>query len=445
MKRTRNRISKPHFNLRDKSEPKTPTSIFLFYQYRPDRERLKYSIGQSVLPEYWDQKGQKARVTVLHPEYGDMNDHLAKIVLKAKEVARNNPKIEPETFKQELDYFLGIRINPKQRLHPSLFEFIAAHVEQEKTKVNAKSTWKKIHTLLNHLKQYCQDFGLEDLDYKDINWDFKNQFENWCYSPPRSHSQNTMSKNFEELSNLMGEAYKRYYTDEQGVIQRYHTNDIPGDKKFSVNRVKTSHHPLSSEELHQLLKFNNLPDNLTRVKDMFLMSAFGGGYRYSDYERIKKENITVEDGIELLKLYTTKGDTKKFDNEVVIPILPEFKELLTKYNYIIPKPLSPQKSNEKIKLICQKAGLDRSVEVKESIGGQNKISHKPLWQLVTNHTARYSFITYMLNEMGANPAEVANMTGQSLKIMYQYVQGDKAKSAIRFARKMGIGAFNSIH
>lgn len=41
----------------------------------------------------------------------------------------------------------------------------------------------------------------------------------------------------------------------------------------------------------------------------------------------------------------------------------------------------------------------------------------------------------MLNELGANPAEVANMTGQSVKVMYGYVQGDKAKSAIGFAKK----------
>ncbi len=208
IKKSRNRISKPHFNLRDKSQKKTPTSIFLFYKYRPDRDRLKFSVGHSVLPDYWDQTGQKARVTALHPEYGDLNDQLAKIVLKAKEIAKSNPKIEPEAFKQELDFFLGIRANPTRRLHPTLFEFIAGHIEQEKTKVNSKSTWKKIHTLLNHLKQYCQDFELPELDYSDIDWDFKSQFTNWCYSPPRNHSQNTMSKNFEELSKLVGEAYK---------------------------------------------------------------------------------------------------------------------------------------------------------------------------------------------------------------------------------------------
>ncbi len=117
------------------------------------------------------------------------------------------------------------------------------------------------------------------------------------------------------------------------------------------------------------------------------MSAYGGGYRYSDYLRVKKENITYDEGVELLKLYTSKGDTNKYDNEVVIPILPEFKLLLEKYNYDLPTPLSSQKSNEKIKHICLQAGLDRLVEVKESVGGRNKISHKPLWQLVTNHTA----------------------------------------------------------
>ena len=65
------------------------------------------------------------------------------------------------------------------------------------------------------------------------------------------------------------------------------------------------------------------------------MSAFGGGYRYSDYERIKKENITVEDGVELLKLYTTKGIQRNLTTKLSYLLLPEFKELLEKYNYII--------------------------------------------------------------------------------------------------------------
>src|SRR5687768_9246901 len=115
IKLKRNRISKPHFNLRDKSDSKAPSPIFLFYNYNQEKARLKYSIGESILPSFWNQKTQKARVTALHPEYGSLNDLLAKIVVKAKKIAQNSPEIKPETFKEQLDHFLGIRSKPKDR------------------------------------------------------------------------------------------------------------------------------------------------------------------------------------------------------------------------------------------------------------------------------------------------------------------------------------------
>lgn len=432
MLQRRNKLSKPHFNLRDKTKLKVPSPILLFYNYSRDLERLQYSIGEVIAPEYWDQSKQEIKVSTYRPTHAVINQKLIDIKLKAKEIVNKDPFIDHESFKTELDYFLGVKHKPVTKSHPSLFEFIENYIKEEKEKVNAKSTWKKYHTLFIHLKKYASEHGQEYLDYDDIDSVFRKKFENWCYSKPREHSQNNLEKNLQTLSSIMKKAYSSTFKDEEGIKRRYHNNEYPFEKEFQTNRVKTSKYPLSFEELNTLLSFNDLPAHLMIVKDYFLMSAFSGGYRYSDYSRIDKNNIFEEGGQRLIRLFTTKGDTRKFSNEVIIPIFPEFQILLDKYE-VLPKPKSPQKSNEQIKKICELAKINRIVEVQRSVGGKLVSTREPICKLISNHTARYSFINIAMYHYDIPIAQIANITGQSIQVLLGYERGNKTQIAIKTA------------
>ncbi|MBK6392602.1 MAG: hypothetical protein IPF70_18995 [Saprospiraceae bacterium] len=81
------------------------------------------------------------------------------------------------------------------------------------------------------------------------------------------------------------------------------------------------------------------------------------------------------------------------------------------------------------------ASLQREVAVQESKGGKMVHSVKQIWELVTNHTARFSFITNALNHYGMTAFDVSKITGQSLQVLLNYEHGDKTKNAIEIARK----------
>ncbi len=430
----RKRISRPHFNIKSVQDQKIRL-IYLYFNYSSTLPRLKYSTGLSVNIKYWDKKRGRVKESTELRDWQEINDNLDQIAQKAKEIVTANPSIDHSKFKSLLDGFLSIRVDQSIKLYPSFFEFIEDYIKAEKSKPNAKITWKKYLTFLNLLKSYCKDNDLKEMAYEDIDWKFRKDFEVWCYKPPRAHSQNSLEKNINILTYFMRRSYERTYTNAEGKKVKYHDNTIPFEKSFAGHRVKTSRHPLTFEELNILLRFNDLPDHLIEVKDLFLMSAFGGGYRFSDYVKIRKENIFMQDNVELLRLFITKGDTKTKDNEVVIPVFPEFKILLNKYDYQIPISKSSQKSNEQLKELCKRVGLTREVPVQESIGGKMVHSVKQIWELVTNHTARFSFITNALNHYGMTAFEVSKITGQSLQVLLNYEHGDKTKNAIDIARK----------
>src|SRR5690606_6511901 len=87
--------------------------------------------------------------------------------------------------------------------------------------------------------------------------------------------------------------------------------------------------------------------------------------------------------------------TQKTNQNLYIPIHPQFEEVLTKRNGEFPRQIADQKFNKYIKTICEK------VDIKEQVYGA-KINPKtnrkefniyPKHELVTSHICRRSFAT----------------------------------------------------
>lgn len=434
--RIRNRISIPHFYLRDKNAAKK-TLIFLFYKFNSKLEsRLKYSIGEFVEPKYWNLKRERAKVTAAHPEYAELNSRLDDILGKVSEIKNKYPNIDIESFKTMLDIELGREVAKPENGPPTFFEFIDSYIKTEKGRVNSTLTWKKYQTIYNHLVQYCLDKNLKELNYEDIDISFFASFTDWCYSEPRNQSQNTVSKAFEVIKKFLKLSSKMYYEDEDGKKQPYHNNKIFLDDDFNVGRVDTSKHPLHFDEIMQLYNYDlSQNQRLDRVRDLFLVSCLSG-LRFSDFSRLQPQHIFEDDGQLYIRMFTKKGDSQKKDNEVVIPCFPELKAILTKYNFNIPAGISNQKMNEYLKELGKLVGLNRQILDKSSVGGVIVETYKPIWETLVNHTGRYSFITVMINEFGIRPEELVKITGQSLKILMHYEKGNKSTNAKKVGAKI---------
>lgn len=178
-----------------------------------------------------------------------------------------------------------------------------------------------------------------------------------------------------------------------------------------------------------------------QVRDVFLIGCFTA-LRYSDYSRIKKENIGfTNSGTKVIRI-----KQEKTAGTVVIPILDERLEaLLKKYDYNVPEVLD-QSLNRTIKEICKRLSVtvpslgkkertvlnlkERRAEVEARKKGVELFEYdgqgypiRPRWELVASHTARRSCITNMYLSKKFSVQQMMSVSGHKTETMfYKYVK-----------------------
>ena len=126
--------------------------------------------------------------------------------------------------------------------------------------------------------------------------------------------------------------------------------------------------------------------------------------RVSDLHNLKRENI--RDG----QIFKTIVKTHKTE---VIPLNQFARAILARYedleNYPLPK-LSAQKINDHIKDCCFDAGITSLVSYVDYSGGKAREHTEPKCKLITNRTARKTFITNSVM-LGMNTKTIKDITG----------------------------------
>lgn len=417
-----NRKTSIRFYLRD-AKAQAPTPIILKFRYKKNADGetvlLKHGTGRKILPKFWS--GQVAKESLNHPEFGELNLFLSDLRRFANEVVERQPNIELSEFKSLLDEKCGYNTikADKQRGIPLVPEYVGTYI---KRKPRHERTIKKFRALKSKLTEYQKDTGLE-LTFEAMTLDFKENFCTWLTSKGLI-SKNTHDKYIVDLKTVLKEAAKDTAVID-GVMVKI--NPYKEYEQFAVGRIKTSKHYLTLEELALLEKIDFSNDVKREiVLDYFLMMCYTG-LRVSDIKTLEKSHfITDSDGFEVIKLYTYKGKDTKADNEVVIPVLPQMRKIVEKYNYIFPKPMTEQEHNRAIKEIAKEAGINR---IEQHKTGDSNIEAVPIWSKISNHTGRYTFINFMLNEYGVTPHQLTKITGQSLDVLMGYERGDKKRNA----------------
>jgi len=386
-------------------------------------KRLHYSTGLVIDPHHWNKKTRRLKnIRGREREYQEVNKILSTYEELTQDIfiANDYGEISHEEFKRELDYRTGREERPEDKT-PTLFEFIKDFIEREKTKANAKrGTWKKFISVYNHLQDFAEEQGRE-LDFKDIDWKFRFEFLEWLYAPPRSHAINNAAKTFEVIKQFMRESQRA----------KLHSNETYREPGFGVKRVKVKRKVrLTFRELEQLLALDlSSNSRLERVRDLFIVGAYTG-LRFSDWHRISPEQITrEEDGTELLEIVSRKTRTHS-----IIPLLPELKAILEKYEFQLPE-ISLQKFNDYIKEVCQMAIADNKFLRVYSEGGDVKDKMVKKWKYVSSHAARRSFASNFW-ELGIPAPVLMQITGHATeKQFFEYIDVDKKQIARQFARE----------
>lgn len=174
---------------------------------------------------------------------------------------------------------------------------------------------------------------------------------------------------------------------------------------FAFVKIKGKQKPLivlSKVELNSIMKHNFAAPRLQQVADLFLLQCFTG-MAYVDLMNFNKNTHLQDDFICI--------NRQKSDTESLIPLLPQTKKILEKYNYEIPR-ISNQKYNSYLKEVTNIVGIE-----------------KPL----TTHTGRKTCGSILLNE-GVSIEVVSRILGhRDIKI----TQGIYARvNELRINREM---------
>jgi integrase len=162
-------------------------------------------------------------------------------------------------------------------------------------------------------------------------------------------------------------------------------------KKFKTKESDVDIIVLTRDELFTLYDCD-LAQNakLSNIRDVFCFACFTG-QRYSDISKIRREDISGK--IWYIRNQKTNSVIKIPLNQFAVAILEKYKE------FSKPLPvISNQKSNEFVKEICKYAGLDRECRISRFKSGYRIDEYFPLYELVTTHTARRTFITLSLEK-----------------------------------------------
>ncbi|WP_306641341.1 site-specific integrase [Sanyastnella coralliicola] len=200
-----------------------------------------------------------------------------------------------------------------------------------------------------------------------------------------------------------------------------HSNMIFKSKSFKKPHETSDSVYLGEDEIQRITEVN-LNEKLNNVRDLFLLGCHTG-LRFSDYDKLKPQYM-VNDG-NLLRLRT-----QKTGEEIIIPLHPRAKAIIEKHNKNGGiQPISNQKFNEYVKVVCQKAGIDQMTTISRTIAGRKQDFVNPKYELISSHTGRRSFATnaYLA---GVPSLAIMSITGHRTESSFlKYIKVSKEEQA----------------
>lgn len=378
---------------------------------------LRARTGLFVPPERWNEKTGDVRIsTIKTPEQKELLavqrqlSELDSMILERFSAA-DIKDITKEWLEQIVDEFhhpekyhaveKQTKVERKQTLLKYLDHFIE-ETPQRRHKQTGRllsiSTPRVYKTMRRHLFEFARTIRKRDFEFDEIDMKFYNRLV--VYLQAKQFTANTVGKIIKELKAVLKQAEK------DGV------NTNTAYKDFTVYTEVVDNVYLSEEELElirtanlnrkpqevkklieaQRVEFEMLDDDwrvyggtLEKVRDWFLLLAWTGS-RFSDLEKISQQEV----GTGFISFRQQKTNTK-----VVIPVHPVVHAVLERHGYVMPTPISNQKFNHYLKIVCLLAGIDNMESKTRTEGGLLKTTTCPKWMLVSSHTGRRSFCTNM--------------------------------------------------
>lgn len=376
-------------------------------------KRVRIKTEEKINPKHWDFDLQFIKKGTAN--YLELSTSLTSVKSKLLDRYREKSKDQSITLDKLKDDFHKVVNNVE--LHSSVnFSDAFAEFLASQNEVLASNTIKKYKTTIQTLDHFALLTGFR-LDFSNIDHKFYDAFVRYLLNRP-----NPLKKDNPE--GLLNDSIAKYISCIKRFMQW--ASDRGYHKNFAYKQFKKgakSKHQIVSLTLEEMKKLYEVDlsksPRLEKVRDVFVF-AVHTGQRWSDVENFNKKQVTSK--------YWSFMSVKTRKN-VTIP-LAGFSEralsVLKKYNYELPV-ITPQKFNEYLKEVGEKAKINAPVIIERYSGNRKIIIEKPKYEFMASHMARRTCVTLLL-EMGVPPTTIMKLTGHTdLKTLMKYENTDQAE------------------
>jgi integrase len=377
--------------------------VFMSVSFHGNRVML--STGIKVDRQWWNQGTQRVREE--HPEAIVLNSWLESLKFTAgavwKALASLSGKPGVEEFRKEYQ-----RLKP--RFSHGFFDVFYLFMEEGSARW-AASTYKKVRTVYNHLRDFEESAGMT-LTFDGMNHQFIERFR--IYYASRGRGEVSVRKAVNTLVWFLNWATRHGFN----VYTEY--RDFYRMLKASSAPVKRTPVYLQWEELMALYR-QPLPEvRMERARDIFCLMCFTG-IRFSELRSLKKEHIDSERII-----VPRQGGAARIIriNQFSRSIIDRYGNKYYRGNSALPV-MSQVTLNKYIRQAAARAGIH--AEVHQEHAGNSDEHRVPKHTVLT---AGAGVMTFIMNALRLDipPEVISSFTGVSQDVRVQLLKQEIANS-----------------
>lgn len=411
------------FNLKEPTK-KTETLILFSAYFKNEGKKLVYSTGELICPEDWDFENKQPtnlngrtakaeQLRVIKRQLDRYSNFFTDIVNKYK---LSNRELLIENIKDEFD----IEFKRTKAISNKFFDVYDVFLNLKKNdyteEANSATTIKRYEYNKKLLLDF-QEHSKKKVHFNQINSVFYNDFVEYCITT-KKHSSNTLRRNIGLLKTFLFWA-----------LENNHTYKSDFQKFKSPKSQLTDEVALTLEQVKEVFEFDfGKNPRLEKVRDLFVFGC-ATGMRISNYSTVQKNDISNG--------FIKVRDKKNPDKTLEVPLNDFSTYILKKYDYKLPS-LSNQKFNDYIKEVFEALGYTEEIKKSIKIGKDIVEQITPLYERISSHTARRSFITIMKNNKIPDKIIMGYTGHKSLEVFNKYYKpnNDDKKDFMQTVWKM---------
>ena len=393
------------FNIKEPNKDKESLILFSAY-FKDEGRKFVYSTGEVIHPNEWDFDNRQPKHlngrTEKANKHRGVKRQLDRYSNFFSDTIQNYKLANREIIIADIRADFDTEFKRTKSIASKFFEVYNLFLNDKKSDytedANSQTTIKRYEYNKKLLFNF-QEYRNKKIHFNQINKSFYNDFINYCVKV-KEHSSNTLRRNVGLFKTFL------YWALENGYTYKSDFQKFKAPKAQQTDEVA-----LTLQQVQEVFEFDfSRNERLEKVRDLFVFGC-ATGMRYSNYSKVSKKDI--QNG--MIKVRDEKNNYKTLE----VPLNDFSMYVLKKYDYQLPK-ISNQRFNDYIKEVFKTIGYTDNIKKTMKVGKQIIEQINPLFERISSHTARRSFITIMKNKKIPDKVIMSYTGHRSLEVFNKY-------------------------